>query len=305
MNNLEELVIAFPLGSDIGELEVFEERILIEGLELYLVALRAGTADLGALTASAAAFGGFDYVKAYQILHERVAAERTWRLEEHADWRLAPADGVALETDFDLAFERAKRKLLARDAVLKSWFGGQRPLGMVRGAWDAPTELVPLYHFDTFELQCFSEWTAAIVVGWPRNAKRDPLIFGYGAGRKTREAVQEAGGEALQRLGFLWGEDLPKSEPAFAPTSSYHLEMYLCPAGIKRFEDWLGGKHEVVGQSLTKSPSFAAEDITPAHLKGRLTIVRAHSAAIMPLAFGFCPHYGLPKNSARLIHPVI
>jgi hypothetical protein len=305
MNDIEDLMKAFPLGRDIGELEVFDERVLIGGLELYLVALRAGTVDLGALTASAAAIGGFDYVKAYQILHERVAAKRTWRLEEYADWRLAPADGVALETDIDLAFERAKRKLVARDAVLKSWFGGQRPLGMVRSAWEAPAELAPLYHFDTFELQCFSGWAASMVVGWPRNVKRDPLIFGYGAGRKTREAVQEAGMESLQRLGFLWGEDLPKSEPVFAPTSSYHLEMYLRPAGIKRFEDWLGGKHEASGQAPAKSPSFAAEDITPEHLKGRLTIVRARSAAIMPLAFGLCPHYGLPKNSERLIHPVI
>ena len=71
----------------------------------------------------------------------------------------------------------------------------------------------------------------------------NPVVYGFGAHSQQDRAIEKATRECVQRLGFLWGETLPQSEPQFMANAEYHQEFYLQPRMQLRLRAWLSGEH--------------------------------------------------------------
>jgi hypothetical protein len=138
--------------------------------------------------------------------------------------------------------------------------------------------------------------------------KRDmvPLAFGTAASSTLAEAVARAWQECVQRLAFLWGEAIPTDVPQFEPTPSYHQDLYLCPRMHGRLRAWLEGGHQKDVSCEASAPPgdnpFA--DLTPEHLRGKISVVKALPLSELQLAFGrHCPGIE-PRLQRGSVHPI-
>jgi hypothetical protein len=226
-------------------------------------------------------------------------------------WRHARSNGIAAHWQRRDACRRAMLELIERDRVLRSWFGQIIPLPVA-----APQHLTEAFA-DSYDLQArllpqplgdaLAKVVVAVVVGFPR-ASELPLLRGFGAATTANEALEIAGRECLQQLGFLWGESLPGSDPEATPTAEYHQEAYLLPERHPRLRAWLDGAHGMYSETL---PATRAEwivrfvELTPPSLRGRVHVMKAVSPAALPLTFGrghpWCLD-GLPP--AVEVHPI-
>jgi hypothetical protein len=148
---------------------------------------------------------------------------------------------------------------------------------------------------------------------FPR-APAAPLVYGFGAGTGVAAAHASAKREALQRLAFLWGEQLPEAPPEAAPLPDYHQEFYLYPAHHAILHEWLDGKRSRAPQRATKTRDLTSAnivldsidmtrfvDLTPDVLGGSLRIAKATSRAAKQLRFGNSP----PASGSRTPpHPI-
>jgi hypothetical protein len=104
----------------------------------------------------------------------------------------------------------------------------------------------------------------------------------------VKAAEQRAVRETLQRLGFLWGEAIPDSEPEVQRTADYHQELYLWPPKQVTVRAWLGGAH--LGRFGSFPPAARGRagfvDITPEHLGGRLRVAKMVTGVGLALTFG-------------------
>lgn len=118
-----------------------------------------------------------------------------------------------------------------------------------------------------------------------------PLVLGYGARWSQALALEAAIRESLQALGFLWGEELPATAPALAPTPAAHVEAMLYPPRHALLRAWLDDGHErysVPPPVTDRDTGIEFSDLTPSWLEG-LFVAKASCAQAAPLAFGDSP----------------
>lgn len=331
---LRTLSAELPLAPHWGPIEPFVESLEIDGLLVHSVGLYASSERGVDATGSAAALIAAPVERAYFELLERTAIldaqsgggrelpliddrgtllgsvgrDMTFPEAPRPDeWRYSLSNGIAAARTIEHAMHAARAELAERDSVLRSWFGGRAP---TRHRSPAFASWCPTTSYDV-EMYSFandgpsSDLVVAGVFAFPRRAQA-PLVYGLGAARTLDEAIERAGSECQQRLAFLWGEAVPSEVPPFAPTASYHQELYLWPASHVRLRAWLRGEH-ADGAFLVAAPGPTSSrfvDLTPEHLISRAWVVKALPRSEIQLTFGR-GHPDVPPALQRYgVHPI-
>lgn len=338
---LRQLLSRYPLPPSWRSPELFADVTTVAGVRVHAVGCCSEHPSGDCATGSAASLAGPETARAYFELLERAAImeavrrgaehsvrsqDGTWRgrmgaaeifpqSPEPEAWRYARSNGVALGTGHADACTRAEWELIERDRILRSWLGETRPVPvsdpLARAA--LPTALADVYDFRAClfpagEHDCSAERTAvAGVFGFPRWA-RAPLVFGFGARAVAADAFVAAGRECIQRLAFLWGEEIPSSDPPFAPTAEFHQEYFLHSRRHEALQGWLSQGSDASARvpPISPSPSGSARrfaDLTPASLRGQIAIVKALPRTELLLCFGRAAWPG--RDGARAeFHPI-
>ncbi len=245
--------------------------------------------------------------RAYFELQERMAALDAVDVSvtTHEHYKASLSNGLAAGLTRSGSRARAYYELLERDAVLRSWYGWSQPKPIPDAHEPLPSEFYETKLVE-FPLHARHHPSAcAGYFGFPRN-NDNPLVFGFGSGPELGSAIESARRECVQRLAFLWGEEIPEREPEFQCTAGFHQEWYLYPAHHGVLRDWLEGGNPCTKKvepttEVSAGPTFS--DLTPPHLKGRMHITRATDTGLLPLLFGADPiSSGLPAGLR--IHPI-
>ncbi len=318
------LLARYPLPPSWTKPELFTDVTAIVGVSVHAVGVCSEHASGDCVTGSAAGLGAPDASRAYFELLERAAvmdairrgAQHDLRLQdgtwcgrasaaelfppspEPELWRYAKSNGVALGFHHVDACARAEWELIERDRILRSWRGQTRPLTLLDAIADAalPRELAEVYDFQAClfppgDSEYAPERTAVGgVFGFPRQATA-PLIFGFGARPSPSSALAAAGRECLQRLAFLWGEEIPDADPPFAPTAEVHQEYFLQPRRHATLQQWLSRGRYNRASASRQAPARSRSarrfaDLTPAALRGTIAIIKALPETELPLCFG-------------------
>jgi hypothetical protein len=338
-----------PLPSGWSPLDVCEDVIVADGLELRRAGLSStsptGEEITGAAverTESPIRRGYFELLErvstveaisapqaSYRVfsrvgrpLGERTAAEVFPATDDPTQWRYSRSNGVSLHQDWHSAAERALCELAERDHVLRSWLGQTTPVALQDAALDVGLGTTSQYEWLAFGFPAalgtsFSTAVEVVgVFGFP-GSDRLPVAYGY-AGRKNQEdALAAAAREALQILGFLWGEIPASVLPSPTPTAQHHLEHYQWPAHRNLLRRWLEGGHRSFGDptdpasdgSRRASAPFDEDsavvfaDLTPMWLTGGLRVAKALCREAVPLAFGNSPFASNMRGPLRF-HPI-
>jgi len=327
-SDLAQLCARWPLASHWSVPEIFAEKTELPGLSLYAVGLVSSAAGVGEIAGSAAARTSLPLRRAYFELWERAALVDA--ASQAAEYVLLDAAGVAQGTisstvvfpsggdgfafsrsngvaagdDFTSAAKAARRELVERHRVLCAWFGLAEPhqlevdVSFALGSEDdAVARLEQLFDWQVIE---FVEpnpplsSSPLVVVGafaFPAR-KEDPFVCGFGCADQRHQAVPKALDEALQRLAFLWGEEIPDRQPPAEQTPHYHQEFYLWPPSHELLHQFLSGRH--VGRARLVEPGVAVGsedsaryiDLTPKHVVDGARVVRAIPQAELALTFG-------------------
>jgi hypothetical protein len=331
--SLERLCELYPLAPQWKISTIVEETTSVGGVQIYIAGLRADDVTGQMATGSAGDLRSSPLTRAYFELLERTsifaaceggeqqlvakAMDGTElekldkdsvlpRSEDPSRWRYARSNGVAAGRSWEEACSRAELELWERDRILRSWYGETRPV-RIEPPLDLPAELDALY---TFESYLFTDRQLPFpcvvgVFGFPKVA-HSPFLCGFGARRTQDAALAAAASECLQRLGFLWGEDIPSVEPEFSPTPDFHQEFFLCPLTHGRLRHWLDGGN--VGLRCSGEPASDQirpfVDLTPRDLASKVFVAKAMPLDELPLVFGEChPKLGQVPDHLR-IHPI-
>ncbi len=319
MLSLERLAREYPLPRGWSQPSLFTQVTMIRGIRIHMIGLTIERAGGHVVTGSAADQGIIPWRRAYFELHERAAVtscaigatgESILRDSDGASfgrigvaalfpdspepmvWRYSLSNGTAVGRTWAEATERALWELVERDRVLRAWYGELRPQPIEPRRDLIPSRLCEIYDFQAYSFDVPSQDAVRVgmIFGFPKE-ERAPLVYGLGARSSMHEALVAAWAECLQRLGFLWGEELPKDKPAFAPDPDFHQEYYLWRPNHQTLRDWLAGKHERF-QGLLKKDHLPRKDprlfadLTPPELAGRLAIAKALPRVEVPLTFG-------------------
>lgn len=326
---LQDLAVRYPLSPRWSAPVALVETVQVGDIGVRIAGIRvedeAGQVAMG----SAADLEQSPLERAYFELLERIgivesSAEKGAPLKDSAGtevgrarapdvssdpdrWRYSKSNGVAAGSSWEMACRRAEWELIERDRVLRSWYGQGRPERTTLSS-RVPEAWSEFYSFEAyvFGAAASSEVVVSGVFGFPKR-KAAPLLYGFGARATSSDAVAAATSECIQRLGFLWGEEIPEREPEFAPTPDYHQEFYLWPATHVRLRRWLDGAHQKRhgARSLAGPRSdrhFA--DITPTALGSSFFVAKALPRDELPLVFGD-GHPSLGNLAFSLgIHPI-
>jgi len=337
---LKELTRRHPLPGGFDPPECFVDRVLLFGHTFHLVGITSVSASGETVTGSAADSDHAPIARAYFELFERAcivdavahATSEHVLLDAHgrplgtcpsavvfpreppgAGFRYSVSNGVAVGQTWADASTAALAELVERDRVLRSWFGESRPEPIPLPPASILSALATAYELRAVRFPASPEdrsgstkaLETAGVFGFPRSPNH-PLVYGLAAANTPHEALFRAQRECLQRLAFLWGEDIPEREPTFSPSAAYHQEFYLWPATHGRLRRWLDGGSYDPGflvpphPDAVQGPRFV--DLTPASLRNGLLVIKAIPSSQLPLTFGkehpFIPneravHYGL------------
>jgi hypothetical protein len=344
---LDELLQRYPLPSGWASLEHFRETVDLAPSSIELSGVSVVGPHGDRVTGSAASIGssGRCVARSYFELLERVSiivasgssanyrelldrSGRTLRSVKGSDlfaespwpnrWRPSRSNGVALHASWQEACDRAAAELVERDRVLRSWYGESIPLRL-----PLPQSLIPegahsLAEWAAYELSPASSaignaLTVVAVVGLPR-IDTTPLAYGFAAAIDPRAATTAAAIEAVQRLGFLLGEEIPREIPPFSPTPDFHQEFFLHPPARTLLEEWLNCaplgdrtfSREANAQTEhrpTDEPIWFV-DLTPPHLRGSLFVAKALCPMAEPLVFGEPAPHRAGVSASRRVHPI-
>ncbi len=223
----------------------------------------------------------------------------------------AKSNGVGFHDTWERACKVAALELIERHITLSSWMG-RLPVTKLSPPKDLAAKLAP--NFNT-ELVHFGSYPT-MLLGGERvqvcgyfllpNDESLPLTFGLGAGANLAIASEKAIEEGLQRLAFLWGEEIPASEPPFSAGAYYHQEYYLYPANHRMLHDWLNNRFYEPQMPTENEGDFYFVDLTPPQFQGRFYAVKAVQPKLLPLVFGdTAGHPAYAHLSAeRRIHPI-
>lgn len=219
------------------------------------------------------------------------------------------SNAVAASTRLGYACRSAYMEMVERDQVLRCWLGRQNArVSPLENQSSLPlTSYYRLHRVDFSSIDCPVQVCG--VFGIPLDGTKHPLLCGFGAAENGPSALEKAIGEVSQRLGFLMGEEIPSATPPFRVGPDYHQEWALSPEGIAIIEAWLLQGTPVV--SVPANPRLPTleecffVDISPAHLIGKVFVVKAFHPAALPLYFGKLPEKLFGKIAPeRLIHPI-
>jgi hypothetical protein len=311
--------------------DTFYERTVVAKLELFMVGLVSNGADDISVTGAAADEHGFPVDRAFFELIERLsiflARSRAQPLRvrdargtakgERECARVFPHDkrpellrtslsnGVALHGSWPHACEAALCELIERDRVLRSFAGEWKPAPIESPDRKLARSLREEYTVEAYTFGPKRRRLTHVTAGMfllPRKPVA-PLAYGFGAAKDIDAALAGARREALQRLAFLWGEELPCEPPRAAPTPDYHQEYYLYPPHHGVLLDWLAGKTRRASKRASK-PILDAQpvsfvDLQPPGLGRELAVAKAVSPNASLLRFGAVSRRGLTAP-----HPV-
>lgn len=313
----------------------FRDKVNIEGIEIFLSGLQAKHPQFGEIVGSAANLGAFPENRAWYELMERISILESSRRETFTlrapsngyevgeversllfptanspEFQFARSNGVALHTTWEEACRRACFEMVERHRVLASWAGLTKPVLSRNNVQGSPlNRLWNVYDvvridFGSQTVSCFDGAIHVSGVALLPKLDSSPLIIAFGAAFSAQESMAKAENETLQRLGFLWGEEIPTTEPEFNPSNLYHQEYYLFSGARKKLEDWLDGKYFANGsQALPKLLNVQFVDLSMKSLD--LHVAKAISPEAIPLVFGRWRERefrDLPAD--RLIHPI-
>jgi hypothetical protein len=291
-------------GSAVEALGSPVERSYFELLERVstLESLRAPRPSYAAVTADGEPAGN------------RVAADVFPESDDPARWRYARSNGIALHADWKSASLRAFWELVERDRVLRAWYGETRPERIAFSPESTPLGRSRSYDWRAYgfpegEGAEFSHEVHVVgVFGFP-TCSGVPLVCGYGARPERHDALDAAVREAMQLLGFLWGEPPLERLPEPSPTALHHLEHFQWPGHHDILRRWLEAGHEryfpgsAKRRPLSRGVGLAFVELTPAWLGGGLRVAKAVCDAAMPLAFGDVPFTAHLPPEMR-VHPI-
>lgn len=227
--------------------------------------------------------------------------------DDPSTWRYARSNGVAIHGDWRRACERALWELAERDRVLASWYGEVRPLRIDGAPFGLGATSVydwSAWLFPEEGAGSFSRGIAVVgVFGFPTRPDA-PLAIGFAARPDRRAALDDATREAVQLLGFLWGEPVAEATARTEPTAMGHLDFHQAHAQRSLLRSWLAGEHVIrnrtIGRVAAAEVLFA--DLTPPWLGG-MRVAKAICADARPLIFGDAP-LGASLPVERRIHPI-
>jgi hypothetical protein len=223
-------------------------------------------------------------------------------------WSYSKSNGVAFELEWRAACRRARRERVERDTILRSWHHRDVPLVKVKEGLDLLSGLEGLFRVESYEFVREDDPSGTRVAGvflWACSPRATPqACYGFGAHESIAGAVASATREVLQRLAFLWGEDIDP-QPKVSPTADFHQEAFLGAGGGENLQQWLKGTRLGKPYSWAKEVDLANErfvDIGPVE---RGYYVAKSLDARYPL------YFGLPSNSEigwvepnLVLHPI-
>jgi len=333
-----------PLPSGWSEPTVVEDVVVADGVELRRAGLASTGPDGEEVTGAAVEALSSPLDRSYFELLERVstieslrrrcssyalltvdaepvghgAAEKVFpESAEPARWRYARSNGIALHSDWRKASLRASWELAERDRVLRAWLGEIRPERLEFLANSTPLGGACSYDFRAYAFPDasgakFSHGIHVVgVFGFPTRGGV-PLISGYAARPELKDALLAAVQEAMQFLGFLWGEPPLERLPDPTPTPLHHLEHFQWPDHHEVLRRWLEEGHERFFKATPSGPCppdrqggarIAFVDLTPTWMEGGLRVAKAVCDDAMPLAFGDTPFTAHLPSKLR-VHPI-
>lgn len=321
----------------------FIEKLSLGDINSYMVGLRASHPLLGQVTASAVGQDQPPEEKAWFELMERVAIMRALSSDDpnlktrlfsgneattiakssifpslvapgSNEFQHSKSNGIALHNTWENACRHAAYEAVERHFILSTWLGKHKPkiLKTVDTKFASLSGKYKVCHveFGSTYVPSIGETVYSCgVFLLPRlfsSKKKVPFVFGCGGHKSLDEALKKAEREALQRLSFLWGEEIPSEEPSFAPNPMYHQELFLWPKKHKMIKDWIQGrffKKELEVDDSEIDLTFV--DLSEYSLNEEHFIAKAHSEKIIPLVFGK-PQSGPFKEleEGRKVHPI-
>ncbi len=295
----------------------FHESVTIGGLTLNLLGMTASHPDFGAIQASSVTRDSESHTAEFELI-ERLTI--LIQMHDQPDifpgkttelYRPARSNGIALHKTWDKACERAAMELVERHALLESWLGRRKPERIKSPVSFAPA-LMDLYTCEAYQFGevkvSFAAQTMKVVmvVLWPKKPEA-PLVFGFGTGYELTAAQRKAESESLQRLGFLWGEDIPTELPTYEASQYYHSEFYLYPPNHQILRGWLDGVNSSETKPGPQVDFLKVEflDITTRD-SAPFVVAKATAKEALPLYFGRYlegPFASL-RETAREVHPI-
>jgi hypothetical protein len=324
--SLEELQLRFPLPPGWMFQESFMQEASIGSLTLYMVGLVATRGEQSAMGASTQA-DGYPVNRAYFELLERISiyeANQPERVLEVRDLsgnvlaqrtaarvfprdlaphlRLSLSNGVALHASWGQACASALHELIERDRILRSFAGELAPVRIELPESELARATLGEYETRAYEIgHSHPKHRTGLWFMMPQRLEL-PLTYGFGTAETLADALARAEREAMQRLAFLWGEELPSAQVEASPSPDFHQEYYLFPENHARLTEWLAGQVRPRHAIQQRLPLYDGEpvtfiDLTPAALRGKLAVAKAVSPSARPLRFGVA--------RGRVPHPVV
>jgi hypothetical protein len=307
------------------------QEVSVGTLNLFMVGLVAASSAQNAMGSSTQA-DGYPVNRAYFELlerisiHEACAADRMLDVRDERGvvlgqrlssrvfprdvsprLRLSLSNGVALHGNWQQACASALHELVERDRILRSFAGELAPVRLHVQESELARATAEQYETVAYEFgrqEPAPRHRTAMLFMMPR-ALEFPVTYGFGTDLSLDSALQRAEREAMQRLAFLWGEELPSESPDALPTPDFHQDYYLYPANHSRLSEWLAGQLRPRHARQRGLPLFDGSpvtfvDLTPPSLRGTLAVAKAISPSARRLRFGVP---GFPPNAAP--HPVV
>ena len=321
-------------------LNTFQEKVAIGDQDLFLVGCQAIHPDYPEVFGSACSMEDFSYDRAYWEALERLAISETlysgeqskfysYSLGENSlearcfpfsevfpkspeSFPLSKSNGVALHESREEAAKSGAHELIERHAVLESWFGHRKPLRIPETMIKEDTDFlrqfyqIEVYDFHGTKANDFPFPIETIgVFFFPKNNKY-PLVYGFASHTNPILATIKANQEAIQRLGFLWGESIPSSKPVPGTNAMAHQEWYLYEPHHKHLRMWLDG--EFCRDHRQQRPQYEVKikwvQLDRSSTDHRFHVIKAISSDCMQLHFGPYPDfYNLPFQE-QLMHPI-
>lgn len=316
----------------------YNEKVEIGSLEFEILAMQATHPEFGEVGGSSAVIGGAPQTAEYELLErmcvvanlkgnaikqypirDAISGKVVRKIEFNQvfngtvseDFLPAKSNGVAIHSTWPMACESACFELVERHMLLSSWIGRIAPKEIELAETSYFHKLVDLYlpraySFGSQKVSTYEKavYTAGIYLK-PQDDK-NPLIYAFGSAFTLEEALQKAEREGLQRLGFIWGEEIPSEIPEFSPNPYYHQEYYLFPKNHNIIESWFKGVFFVPqSKQLREILPMEFADITNSDVSPYL-VAKAISNDALPLFFGkyLEGFFAALKNTDREIHPV-
>jgi hypothetical protein len=330
--SLKELQQRFPLPAGWTFQESFLQEASIGSLTLYMVGLVATQSETLQAMGSSTQADGYPVERAYFELLERIsiyearqpermldvrdadgvvlgqrAAARVFPAQLSPSVRVSLSNGIALHGGWREACSAARHELVERDRVLRS-FAGELPAVRLEVP-DSELAQATTEYFDSAAYE-FGHSTPApqhrtVMLFMKPKQPELPINYGFGCDATLSGALLRAEREAMQRLAFLWGEDLPSEQVEPTPKPDFHQDYYLYPTNHQYLFEWLEGRRRPRHAAHARLPLFDGEpvtyiDLTPESLRGVLAVAKAISPSARQLRFG------LPGYPRGLVpHPVV